>query len=321
MGRAWRIEYEGALYHLMSRGNDGQDIYLNDDDRNLFLETISEMSERFEVDIFAYVLMSNHYHLLVRTNRANLKKAMQWFGTTYTRRFNNRNFKKGHLFQGRYKSILVQNDSYLMQLSCYIHQNPLRVGIVRRLIDYKWSSYPIYAYAKKAPTWLSTQLIWSYFKGADKHKQYREKVQKYAKEEKRLLEDIHHGMILGAKNFANKIRKQFLPDIPHNALPQQKQLAKDIKLDDVLKKSAKIVKIDLDKCIQAKRLHGTDKHKRDLLVYLLWNKGLMTNEELGRLFDISHSAVSHSVKRFKEKMINDKKVKTQFEKLNSQFRL
>jgi putative transposase len=321
MGRAWRIEYEGALYHLMSRGNDGQDIYLNDDDRNLFLETISEMSERFEVDIFAYVLMSNHYHLLVRTNRANLKKAMQWFGTTYTRRFNNRNFKKGHLFQGRYKSILVQNDAYLMQLSCYIHRNPLRAGIVRRLIDYKWSSYPIYAYGKKGPEWLSTQVILSYFKGADKHKQYREKVQKYAEEENRLLEDIHHGMILGAKKFVNKIRTQFLPDIPHNALPQQKQLAKDIKLDDVLKKSAKVIQIDLDNCVQAKRLRGIDKHKRDLLVYLLWNKGLMTNEQLGRFFNISHSAVSHSVKVFKQKMINDKKVRAQFEKLNSQFRL
>jgi REP element-mobilizing transposase RayT len=321
MGRAWRIEYEGASYHLMSRGNDGQDIYLNDDDRNLFLETISEMSERFEVNIFAYVLMSNHYHLLVRTKRANLKKAMQWFGTTYTRRFNNRNFKKGHLFQGRYKSILVQNDAYLMQLSCYIHRNPLRAGIVRRLIDYKWSSYPIYAYGKKGPEWLTTQVILSYFKGADKHKQYREKVQKYAEEEKRLLEDIHHGMILGAKKFVDKIRTQFLPDIPHNALPQQKQLAKDIKLDDVLKKSAKVVQIDLDNCVQAKRLRGIDKHKRDLLVYLLWNKGLMTNEQLGRVFNISNSAVSHSVKRFKEKMINDKKVKTQFEKLNSQFRL
>jgi REP element-mobilizing transposase RayT len=141
MGRAWRIEYEGALYHLMSRGNDGQHIYLNDADRNLFLDTISEMSERFKVDIFAYVLMSNNYHLLVRTNRANLKKAMQWFGTTYTRRFNNQNLKKGHLFQGRYKSILVQNNAYVTQLSCYIHRNPLRAGIVSRLIDYKWSSY------------------------------------------------------------------------------------------------------------------------------------------------------------------------------------
>jgi hypothetical protein len=141
-------------------------------------------------------------------------------------------------------------------------------------------------------------VIWSYFKGADKHKQYREKVQKYAEEEKRLLEDIHHGMILGAKKFVNRIRKQFLPDIPHNDLPQQKQLAKDIKLDDLLKKSAKIVQIDLNKCVQAKRLHGIDKHKRDLIIYFLWNKGLMTNEQLGRLFNISHSAISHSVEIF-----------------------
>jgi hypothetical protein len=87
------------------------------------------------------------------------------------------------------------------------------------LIDYKWSSYPNYAYAKKGPGWLSTQVILSFFKGADKHKQYREKVQKYAEEENRLLEDIHHGMILGAKKFVDKIRTQFLPDIPHNALP------------------------------------------------------------------------------------------------------
>ena len=319
MGRAWRIEYEGALYHLMSRGNHGQDIYLNDADRNLFLETLSEMSERFEVDIFAYVLMPNHYHLLVRTNRANLKKSMQWFGTAYTLRFNNRNLKKGHLFQGRYKSILIQNDAYLTQLSCYIHRNPLKAGIVRRLVDYKWSSYPIYAYGKKGPDWLSTQLIWSYFKGADKHKKYRKKVQKYSEEENRIIQNIHHGIILGAEKFVNRIRKQFLPDIPHNALPQQKQLAKNVNLDDLLKKSAKIVQIDLDKCIQARRLHGIDKHKRDLLVYLLWNKGLMTNEQLGRLFNISYSAVSHSVKKFKEKMVNDQKVRKQFDKVNSQF--
>ena len=313
MGRAWRIEYEGALYHLMSRGNDGQDIYLNDAGRQLFLETISEMSERFGIDIFAYVLMSNHYHLLVRTNRANLKKSMQWFGTTYTRRFNNRNLKSGHLFQGRYKSILIQNDAYVMRLSCYIHRNPLRARIVSRLIDYKWSSYPIYAYDKKGPDWLSTEVIWSNFKGTNKYKQYREKVQKYAEEEKRLLEDIHHGMILGAKKFVNRIKKQWLPDVPHEDLPQQKQLAKNIKLDDVLKKAAKVVHIDLDKCVQAKRLHGIDKHKRDLIIYFLWNKGLMTNEKLGRFFNISHSAISHSVKLFKERMINDLRVQSSHE--------
>jgi len=321
MGRAWRIEYEGALYHLISRGNDGQAIYLNDVDRNLFLDTISEMSERFEVDIFAYVFMPNHYHLLVKTLRANLKKAMQWFGTTYTRRFNNRNLKKGHLFQGRYKSILVQNDAYAVRLSCYIHRNPLRAGIVSRLIDYKWSSYPVYAYGRKSQSWLSTKLILSYFKGIDKHKQYREKVQKYAREEKRLLEDVRHGMILGTEKFLKRVRKQFLPDIPNHDLPQQKKLARDIDIDDVLKKSAEILQVDLDKFIQAKRLHGIDKHKRDLIVYFLWNRGIMTNEQLGQIFDISHSGVSHSARRFKKEMLNDKKLKKHFDKFNSQFKV
>ena len=126
-------------------------------------------------------------------------------------------------------------------------------------------------------------------------------------------------MILGTKRFVNKIRKQLY--IPYTDLPQQKQLAKDIKLDDLLTKSAKIVQIDIDKCVQAKRLHGIDKHKRDLIVYFLWNKGLMTNEKLERLFNMSYSPISHCVKIFKEKMNKDKKVKNQFEEINSQFKL
>ena len=105
MGRAWRIEYEGALYHILSRGNEQKEIFYDNQDRLQFLETIGEMSERYKTDIFAYVLMGNHYHLLLRTNRANLSKAMQWLGVTYTRRFNTRHFRSGHLFQGRFKSL------------------------------------------------------------------------------------------------------------------------------------------------------------------------------------------------------------------------
>ncbi|MGM0454081.1 MAG: transposase [Thermodesulfobacteriota bacterium] len=145
MGRAWRIQYPGAIYHLMSRGNDGQNIFLSEKDRLLFSDTIGEFAERFEIDIFAYLFMPNHYHLLVKTRHPNLKAAMQWLGTTYTRRFNNRNNKRGHLFQGRYRSILVEDETYFIGLSCYIHRNPLRAGIVSRLIDYPWSSYPVYA--------------------------------------------------------------------------------------------------------------------------------------------------------------------------------
>ena len=103
MARAWRIEYEGALYHVLSRGNERRDIFLDDDDRMLFLTGLAEAGERFAVDVLAYVLMGNHYHLLLRTRRANLSKAMQWLGLSYTTRFNFKQSRSGHLFQGRFK--------------------------------------------------------------------------------------------------------------------------------------------------------------------------------------------------------------------------
>ena len=167
MARAWRIEYEGALYHALSRGNERQNIVVNDDDRKLFIDTVSEMAERFDIDIFTYVLMDNHYHLLFRTNRANLCRSMQWFGATYTRRFNLRHDRSGHLFQGRFKNMLVQNDVYLLQFSYYIHRNPLRAGMVRRLADYKWSSYRSYAYGKHQRNWLKTKPILLQFLNID----------------------------------------------------------------------------------------------------------------------------------------------------------
>jgi REP-associated tyrosine transposase len=246
MGRAWRIEYEGASYHILSRGNEQKDIFHDDQDRLLFSETLGEMSERFEIDVFAYVLMGHHYQVLLKTNRANLSKSMQWLGVTYTRRFNLRHFRSGHLFQGRFKSIIVQNDAYLMRLSCYIHRNPLRAGIVKRLAGYRWSSYRAYAYGDRAPEWLVTKQIFSQFKGTDKYKAYREKVQSYAKEEKKLLEDLHYGMIIGSKKFVDEIRNTYLPEKLHKEIPQQRDLAKDFDPVVRLKEAAKILDCNLD---------------------------------------------------------------------------
>ena len=126
MARQWRIEYPGAIYHVLSRGNNRQSIFSTDEDRHFFLELLEELSGRFEINIYAYVLMGNHYHLLLQTTQANLSKSMQWFGTSYTRYFNLKNRIGGHLFQGRFKSILVENEAYLLRLSYYIHCNPLQ---------------------------------------------------------------------------------------------------------------------------------------------------------------------------------------------------
>ena len=113
----------------------------------------------------------------MRTMRPNLSKSMQCLGTRYTRRFNLRNLQSGHLFQGRFKSIIIENDAYLLRLSCYIHRNPLRAGIVERLVDYKWSSYRFYAYKKKPPEWLKTGPVFSQVHAAkDKQRAYRDKV-------------------------------------------------------------------------------------------------------------------------------------------------
>lgn len=121
MARQWRIEYEGAFYHVLSRGNERRDIVLDDEDRHLFLEILGRMSDRFATQILAYVLMPNHYHLLVRTPEANLSRALQWFGVTYARRFNDRHNRNGHLFQGRFKSFWLRTNliwsSYLVMFT------------------------------------------------------------------------------------------------------------------------------------------------------------------------------------------------------------
>lgn len=265
--------------------------------------------------------MGNHYHLLLKTNRANLSKSMQWLGVTYTRRFNLRHFRSGHLFQGRFKSIIVQNDAYLMQLSCYIHRNPLRAGIAKRLADYRWSSYKAYAYGEKASEWLITTPIFSQFKGRDKHKAYREKVQRYAKEEKKLWEDLRHGMIIGSKNFVNKIRSTYLPEKPHKEIPQQRDLAKGVDPVVKLKEAARILDCDLDHFRQVPRITKAKRDDRDLLVYSVWKTGLLTNEKIGRLFGMTYSSISHIVKTVKLRMVEERDLKEKFSRIYSLFKI
>jgi len=321
MARQWRIEFEGALYHVLSRGNERKDIFYDDRDRHLFLKTIGEMSERFEVDIFAYALMGNHYHLLFRTNRANLSKGMQWVGLTYARRFNLLHSRSGHLFQGRFKSIIVQNDAYLLSLSCYIHRNPLRAGIVKRLADYRWSSYKSYAYGRQSPEWLKTSLVLSQVKGADKNKAYREKVQDYAKEEKKLWEDLRHGMIMGSKKFVEKIRSANLPEKLQKEIPQQRELAKSIDPLERLKEAARLLDCDLNRFKRMPRISKADRDNRDLLVLSVWKIGFLTNDEIGNSFGMTYSAVSHIVKSIRLRMKGDKGLVERFNHIYSLFKM
>ena len=321
MSRPWRIEYEGAFYHIFSRGNEGRAIFYGDEDRHLFLLTIGEMSERFDVDIFAFVLMSNHYHLLLQTNRANLSRAMQWLGVTYTRRFNIQHGRSGHLFQGRFKSIVVENEAYVVALSCYIHRNPMRAGMVKRLETYRWSSYPSYAYHRKAPEWLKTDLILSFFSGRDPQKAYREKVQGYAREEKSLWEDFRHGLLLGGSDFVDRIKASYAAERPHREVAQQKGMVGRVDAEGYLRRSSLLLGRDLDRFREAGRLYGEERDDRDILVYVLWERGAFTNEEIGVFFEVGYSAVSHIVRRVKRQMKGNTRCQEKHSLINSQIKM
>jgi putative transposase len=322
MARQWRIEYPGAFYHVLSRGNDRQEVFRSDDDRKMFLRLIEEFSTRFQVDVFAYVLMGNHYHVLLKTGEGNLSKAMQWLGTTYTRKFNNRHDRSGHLFQGRYKSFLVENETYLLRLSCYIHRNPLRAGIVERLADYPWSSYLFYAYAQKAPDWLKTDLILNLMaKGEDPHRQYRRKAQEYSAETVFIWEDVKHGLILGSDAFVTDIRARFLSDEKKPELPQHNKMIRQFSPREVLERAAAALNFDLENALQNKRVPAGEKDKRDLMMFLLWKSGGLTNQEIGAYFGLTYSAVSRRVAKTGERLKQEKELADLFEALKSQIKV
>src|SRR4030065_2926531 len=144
MGRPLRVEYRGALYHITSRGNERKKIFVDDGDRKKFLAILEDYHNRYGILIHSFVLMDNHYHLILETPRANLLKVMHGINGGYTGYFNRKYNRSGHLFQGRYKGILVEKDAYLVQLSRYVHLNPVRAKIVERPEQYRWSSYPGY---------------------------------------------------------------------------------------------------------------------------------------------------------------------------------
>jgi REP element-mobilizing transposase RayT len=163
MARPLRIEYEGALYHVTARGNAGTKIYLEDADHEHFLEILRSSVKRFRWICHAYCLLDNHYHLLVETPEPNLSRGMQYLNGVYTQWFNRRHERYGHLFQGRFKSIVVEKESYLLELARYIVLNPVRAGLVRSARDWRWSSYRATSGQADTPDFLTTDWLLSQF--------------------------------------------------------------------------------------------------------------------------------------------------------------
>jgi len=155
LARPLRIEFEGALYHVMARGNAQGDIFLDDADRHAFIENLGRVCQRFDWRVWAWCQMSNHYHLLIETLRPTLSQGMREVNGVYTQGFNRRHGRVGHVLQGRYKAVLVQKETYLLELSRYVVLNPVQAGMVETAGDWSWSSYRGVMGKSAAPDWLA----------------------------------------------------------------------------------------------------------------------------------------------------------------------
>jgi len=165
MARPLRLEFPGAVYHITSRGNARQAIFIDDEDRGGFLDVLSMVVERFKWLCHAYCLMENHYHLLIETRNANLSKGMRELNGVYTQGFNQRYRRVGHLFQGRYKAIIVEKDNHLLSLCRYVVLNPVRVGLIKRPEHWRWSNYRATIGLGKRPSFLTIDWVLLQFGG------------------------------------------------------------------------------------------------------------------------------------------------------------
>lgn len=163
MTRPLRVEFPGGVYHVTSRGNGRAAIFLEDADRHLFLDLLGHTIDRFRWRCYAYCLMPNHYHLVVETPTPNLARGMRHLNGVYTQRFNRRHGRVGHVFQGRYKAIIVQRDAHLLELCRYVVLNPVRARLVERVREWPWSSYRATAGQKRGPAWLTIEWLLAQF--------------------------------------------------------------------------------------------------------------------------------------------------------------
>ncbi len=254
MVRPLRIQFEGAVYHITSRGNARQDIFLDDEDRSAFLEVLAEAVTRYGWICHGYCLMSNHFHLLIETPLPNLSRGMQFLNGVYTQKFNRHHERFGHVLQGRYKAILVEKESHLLELARYIVLNPVRAGAVRSAKDWPWSSYRATSGQGVVSEFVTIDWILSQFDSsrAEATRAYRRFVQQGCGVE--VWDSLRAGCLIGSDSFVASMRSHLLETpVDQNVLRRERDAARP-GLDELF--ANVIDRVDRDHRIhEAVRLH------------------------------------------------------------------
>ncbi len=308
MARPLRIEYEGAYYHITARGNEKRKIYFTKSDYEKFKGYLAEAKKKYGIIIHSYVLMSNHYHLIIQTPEANLSKAMHYINGSYTTYTNIKRNRSGHLFQGRYKAILIDRDNYLLELSRYLHLNPVRAGMINRPEEYPYSSYKTYISGSKEDI-LSEDVILRMLsnKEGDAKKKYKEFVESaIGRELENPLKTVYGGLILGG----NKFIKETLKRIKENnwqreEISHRRELKAAHGIEDILQAVCEHYRVSKEEVLKDKK-----SELKKATIYLTKRYTGITNKQIGELFGgISYSGISKVYQRFAKQLEGEKTLK------------
>lgn len=315
MSRPLRIEYPDAWYHVMNRGRSGEAIFLEKSDYHAFIELLKEAVDMWNARVGAYCLMSNHYHLLIQTPDANLSRCMRHLNGVYTQRFNRSQQREGQLFRGRYKSILVDADSYVLELLRYIHRNPLRAGLVERLDEYLWSSHRGYLSDAKKWNWLHKEFVLSLFSNdrVERRKRYKEFVSMESPEEiNQILGRKKLPAVLGSENFIDWVKGKFSRQKRHEEVPASRFLAPDV--ERIREAVCKAFGVDKEELSVSRR--GISNVPRSVAIYLLRQLRGEKLDEIGKEFKMgSYSSVSTVIQRMKREISRNRKLRKRVKQL------
>ena len=310
MARPLRIQYPGAVYHVTCRGNERRNIFQEDNDRQAFLRSLSKSLNIYSVLLHAYVLMENHFHLLVETPLGNLSEFMRHFNITYTSYYNRRHKRVGHLYQGRYKSILVEKDPYLSILSRYIHLNPIRVQAfeidphkqkAEYLLKYPWGSLPGYFEKRKRDGMVDCALVLADYGGdtAIGRITYRKQLLADIDEKLDVKNDIFSQSLLGGESFLDGIKEICLTGEKTKELPAARKIKRYGQKETILA----VIEEETGKDLET--IKAEKGNLRRLAMDLLFRHGGLSGPEIGTLFEVGYSAVSQERKRLRERWEKD----------------
>lgn len=334
MSRPLRIEYEGACYHVMNRGNRRQAVFVEARDYELFLERLGQFSRQFDVVVLSYCCMPNHFHLYLRTEQANLSRFMQSFLTSFTITLNRRNRSCGHIFQGRFKAHLVEHEAYGAEVSRYVHLNPGRTQAlkgasvaVRRqeLRSFRWSSYAACIGLSAGTDWFDPMPLLSLW-GARRRVQMR-RYSEYVEEG--LLRELDNPWdrlegqtILGSEPFVDRIRRAYVRtrDADKREQPAFERARRSVPFDAVVQSVGRACEVAAEGLLT---LQDSERQARRLLIYAAchYSRGAESLTALSRRFGISLSGLVMSRDRTDQRLRRDRRLQDTWQRIEQNLKV